>query len=102
MTVVDPAHPLFGRTFRVVARHRGPRDPVSLEVELRDGILIRIPATATDRWYCPAPSTRTRITAVALRQLIALAHQGEAPCPSDPAPSGGGSPKPSGNTSSAS
>jgi hypothetical protein len=102
VTVTDPTHPLFDRTFCVVSRHRRRDAAVSLEVELRDGILIRIPVAATDRGYCPTPSTGTRITAVALRQLIAIAREGEAPCSSDLAPSGDDSPKPSGNTSSAS
>jgi hypothetical protein len=75
---------------------------VSLEVELRDGILIRLPIAATDRGYCPAPSTRTRITAVALRRLIALAQEGEATCPSAPGASGNGSPSTSAGRSSAS
>jgi hypothetical protein len=85
----------------VVSRHRRPDAAVSLEVELRDGILIRIPVAATDRGYCPTPSTGTKITAIALCQLVAIAREGEAPCPSDLAPSGTDSPKSSGNTSSA-
>src|SRR5262249_40836163 len=81
----------FGRTFRVAAQHRSPREPRSFEVEHRDGIIIRIPAAATDRADCPSPSTRTRITADAVRQLLGLLADWGVPCESRLGPSGGGS-----------
>ena len=88
VTVVDPFHPLFGRTFRVAVRHRSPREPLSFEVEHRDGIILRIAAAATDQAYCPSPSTRTRITAVAVRQLLGLLAEWREPCESRRVPSG--------------
>src|SRR5262249_30027219 len=53
ITVVDPFHPLFGRTFPIAVQHRSPREPLSFEVEHGDGIILRIAATSTDRAYCP-------------------------------------------------
>jgi hypothetical protein len=88
VTVVDPFHPLCGRTFRVAAQHRSPREPRSFEVEHRDGIILRIPAAATDAAYCLSPSTRTRITADAVRQVLGLVADWREPCESRLAPSG--------------
>jgi hypothetical protein len=51
VTVVDRCHPLYGRTFRVAAQHRTFRQPVSFEVEHRDGIISRVAAAATDYAY---------------------------------------------------
>jgi hypothetical protein len=95
VTVVDPHHPLYGRTFRVAVPHRSPREPRSFEVEHRDGIILRIAAAATDHAYCPVLSARTRITPAAARQLLGLLADWRDSCASRPAPSGGDSPKPS-------
>jgi hypothetical protein len=93
VTVVDPRHPLYGRTFRVAVPHRSPREPRSFEVEHRDGIILRIAAAATDHAYCPVLSTRTRITPAAIRQVLGLLADWRDSCASHPDPSGGGSPK---------
>src|SRR5262249_4600591 len=92
VTVIDPSHPLFGRTFRLAVQPRSPRPPLSFEVEHRDGIILRIAAAATEHAYCPAPSPRTKITTLALRQLLGLLPDGRDSCASRPAPSGGGLP----------
>src|SRR5580693_355789 len=93
ITVVDPYHPLYGRTFRVAVQHRTRRDPLSFEVEHRDGIILRIAASATDYAYCPSSSPRTKITPVAIRELLGLVAYGRDSCVSRPALSGDGSPK---------
>ncbi len=93
VTVVDPYHPLHGRTFRVAVQHRTLREPLSFQVEHRDGIILRIAATATDYSYCPSPTPRTRITPVAIRQLLGLLSEWSDLCELRPGPSGGGSPK---------
>jgi hypothetical protein len=91
--VVDPYHPLRGRTFRVAVQHRTLREPLSFQVEHRDGIILRIAAAATDYAYCPSPTPRTRITPVAIRQLLGLLSEWSDLCELRPGPSGGGSPK---------
>ena len=93
VTVVDPRHPLYGQTFRVAVQHRSPREPLSFEVEHRDGIILRIAAAATDYAYRPPPSPRTTITSMAIRQLLGLLADWREPCASRPAPSGGDSPQ---------
>ena len=88
VTVVDPRHPLYRHTFQVVARHRTSREPLSFEVEHRDGIILRIAAAATDRAHCPPSSPRSKITPVVLRQLLGLLADWKEPCVSRPVPSG--------------
>src|SRR6201996_6846226 len=50
--VVDPHHPLYGRSFRVIRRstHRAGNFPPSYEVEYRNGISLLIPVAATE-WH---------------------------------------------------
>src|SRR5262249_55645409 len=91
ITVVDPFHPLFGRTFPIAFQHRSPREPRSFEVEHRDGIVIRIAAAATDRSYCPSHLPRTRIRAPAIRRLLSLLAEWREPCESRHVPSGSAS-----------
>jgi len=93
VTVVDPYHPLYGRTFRVAVQHRTLRERLSFEVEHRDGIILRVAAAATDYAYCPSSSPRTKITPVAIRELLGLVADWRDSCVLRPAPSGGGSPK---------
>src|SRR5262249_29866829 len=99
VTVVDPRHPLYGQTFRVAVQHRSPRAPRSFEVHHRDGIILRIAASATDYAYQPPASPRTTITCMAIRQLLGLLADWRPPCASRPDPSGGDSPNESDETS---
>lgn len=71
----DPAHPLFGRTFRVIRRsvHRGGGFPISYEVEHGDAASLLVPITATEpqNW----PENRTKLGVEGLRDLISVAEQ---------------------------
>jgi len=72
--VRDLAHPLFGRTFRVIRSvHRGGNLPISYEVEHRDGASLLIPVAATE----PQPSmeNRTKLSFEALHDLTLLIEQ---------------------------
>jgi hypothetical protein len=75
VTVCEPAHPLFGRTFRVIRRsvHRGGGFPLSYEVEYRDGASLLIPVAATE----PRTSmeNRTKLSVEALHDLTSLVEQ---------------------------
>jgi hypothetical protein len=75
--VCEPAHPLFGRTFRVIRRsvHRGGGFPLSYEVEYRDGASLLIPVAATE----PRKSieNRTKLSVEALHDLTSLVEQFE-------------------------
>ena len=93
VTVIDPCHPLYGRTFRVAVQLRTLREPLFFQVEHRDGIILRIAAAATDYAYCPSSSPRTKITPDAIRVLLGFVADWRDPCVSHPATSGDGSPK---------
>lgn len=74
VTVRDPTHPLFGRTFRVIRSvHRGGGMPVSYEVEHRDGASLLIAVAATE----PQPSSenRTKLSIEALHDLTLAVEQ---------------------------
>jgi hypothetical protein len=75
VTVCEPTHPLFGRTFRVIRRsvHRGGGFPLSYEVEYRDGASLLIPVAATE----PRTSmeNRTKLSVEALHDLTSLVEQ---------------------------
>jgi hypothetical protein len=72
-------------------QHRSPRAPLAFEVHHRDGIIVRIAASATDHAYQPLASPRTTITCMAIRQLLGLLADWRQPCASRPDPSGGDS-----------
>jgi hypothetical protein len=97
--VIDPRHPLYGQTFQVAVHHRSPRPPLSFEVHHRDGIILRIAASATDHAYQPPLSPRTTITCVAIRQLLGLLADWRQPCASRLDPSGSDSRSESDETS---
>jgi hypothetical protein len=48
--VLDPRHPLYGRSFRVICRssHRGGNFPPSFEVEHGSGTSLLVPISATE------------------------------------------------------
>lgn len=87
MTVTDPTHPLFGRTFPVVSVSRQPRGEGYVVVAYRDALRLRLPVPATD---LSSPTTRTpptKWTPAAVREFLALVAEVSPPCPSRP-PSG--------------
>lgn len=73
--VRDPAHPLYGRRFRVVRRiaNRGGNFPRSYEVEHGDETTLLIPVAATES-RDPAENP-TKLSVEALRDLISTAEQ---------------------------
>lgn len=75
VTVFEPTHPLFGRTFRVIRRsvHRGGGFPLSYEVEYRDGASLLIPVAATEPRM--SMENRTKLSVEALHDLTSLVEQ---------------------------
>ena len=68
--VLDPRHPLYGRSFRVICRssHRGGNFAPSYEVEHRGGTSLLVPISVTEPHQ---PSTnRTKLCIEALCELI--------------------------------
>src|SRR4051812_43430369 len=67
---LDPRHPLYGRSFRVLRRstHRGGNFPPSYEVEYRNGSSLLIPVAATE-WH-DSPNDQIKLCIEALRELV--------------------------------
>ena len=71
--VLDPRHPLYGRSFRVIRRstHRGGNFAPSYEVEHRSGTSLLVPISVTEPYEVNANLTKLCIDA--LRDLISQA-----------------------------
>lgn len=69
--VLDPRHPLYGQSFRVVRRsaHRAGNFPPSYEVEYHDGASLLVPIAVTNA--SDIGSNRTKLSIEALRDLVA-------------------------------
>ena len=68
--VLDPRHPLYGRSFRVICRssHKGGNFPPSFEVEHRGGTSLLVPISATESdGLC---ANRPKLSIEALCELI--------------------------------
>ena len=71
--VLDPHHPLYGRTFCVIRRlvQRGGNYPASYEVEYYNGASLLIPVSATE--HNVIRPNLTKLSIEALRDLIVAA-----------------------------
>jgi hypothetical protein len=87
LTVTDPTHPLFGRRFPVRSMGVPEHGAIYVSVVYRDTMTLRIPLAATNL-TAPQPGSPTKLTLDAVLELVTLAEQCEAVCPSDPAMSG--------------
>jgi hypothetical protein len=70
--VLDPRHPLYGRSFRVICRstHRGGNFLPSYEVEFRNGSSLLISIAATE-WE-DSLNNRTKLSIDALQDLVVV------------------------------
>ena len=68
--VLDPRHPLHGRTFQVIGRlpYRGGNFPPSYEVEYRDDVTLLVPVAATE--HHAASDAPTKLSTEALCDLL--------------------------------
>lgn len=71
--VLDPHHPLYGRTFRVIRRvaHRGGNFSPAYEVEFRNGGSLLVPRSATDSDVIRP--NQIKLSIEALRDLVVAA-----------------------------
>jgi hypothetical protein len=77
VTVLDSAHPLFGRTFRVIRSVRpGGGMPISYEVEHRDGASLLVPVAVTEPQM--QAQNRTKLSIEALHDLTMAVEQHDA------------------------
>jgi hypothetical protein len=91
--VVDPAHPLFGRRFRVTLLPYRTPAPQCVFVEFTAGLQIRIPLSATNLRYSPPPGAPLKVSWQSIQELLALSQEWEPPCPSTSHRSGTRCPK---------
>ena len=70
MTVLNPGHPLYGQSFRVLGRspRRGGDFEPSYEVEYRRGVSLLVPVAAVE--YRDLPNARTKLSVDALYYLL--------------------------------
>lgn len=68
--VLDPGHPLYGQSFRVLGRspHRGGNFEPSYEVEYRRGLTLLVPVAAVE--HQDLPNARTKLSVEALYDLL--------------------------------
>jgi hypothetical protein len=71
--VLDPRHPLYGRSFHVIRRvaRGGGNLPPSFEVEHRDGSTLLIPVVATQKYV--DDTNQIKLSVEAVRDLVAVA-----------------------------
>ena len=79
VTVTDPAHPLYGRTFAVVAPASTVGASGQVTVAYRDGILIKIPVVATSLRPASLRPPSSKLSADSVRELVRVARELESP-----------------------
>jgi len=86
ITVTDPGHPLYGRSFTPASARSGASGYV--HVAHRGGTVLRLAMAATSLHPLPHNVVRTKLTLEAIHDLLRLAAEGEhasAPATSGPA-----------------
>jgi hypothetical protein len=86
--VIDPAHPLHGRRFRLLSISRTVQTAGHVWVEYRPGILLMLPIPATSLRPAAPRAIATKLCLEALEDLVATAGESEGACPSSPTRSG--------------
>lgn len=71
ITVVDPAHPLYGKTFKLFGLATLPRHVRSCQVEIAPGLISHIAIASTSLGFKPIENP-TILTANAVRELATL------------------------------
>src|SRR5207248_11523886 len=78
--VIDPGHPLFGRHFPLISISSSPHRPGYAHVGYRDAMVLRIPLASTT--LAPSrPSSPTKLTYDAVKELFLVAEECEVLCP---------------------
>jgi hypothetical protein len=85
--VTDPIHPLFQRTFQLLAVSRGSGGTFHVTVRYRGDIALRLPLQCTSMSDLAKNTIRSKLTAEAVRELLAFVKENES-CPHQPRKSG--------------
>ncbi|WP_275200875.1 hypothetical protein, partial [Bradyrhizobium sp. CSA207] len=72
ITVTDPTHPLYGRRFDLVSAGSSLRPGGCVLVHYRDGILLRIRASATNLYGERLPVPSSKLSLASIRDLLRL------------------------------
>ena len=87
--VVDAAHPLSGKRFRLISIERSTCPESCARVEWRFGLTLLLPLHVTNLGpRRERPTTQTRLSIEALEELVATAEGSEGTCPSSLGTSG--------------
>ncbi|MHC1724860.1 MAG: hypothetical protein AB9866_02355 [Syntrophobacteraceae bacterium] len=73
--IVDPAHPLFGRRFPLVAVSHSSPGARHAMVAYRKDVLLRIPVTATNLFPTPQHLAMAKISLDSVIELVELTSQ---------------------------
>jgi hypothetical protein len=79
VTVTDPAHPLYGRTFAVVASAGTVGAYGQVTVAYRNDILLKIPVVATSLHPTSERLPSSKLSADSVRELVRVARELELP-----------------------
>jgi len=79
VTVTDHAHPLYGRTFDVVAPAGTVGAWGQVTVAYRDDILLKIPVVATSLHLASPHLPSSKLSADSIRELVRIAREFESP-----------------------
>ena len=82
--MTDPAHPLFGRRFKVLGVCRDSTAASHVMVHYRDGIVLRIPLKATSLAALSCDGPRCKLSLTSIQEVMSLVKECE-PC-QPPAP----------------
>ena len=73
ITVTDPAHPLYGRTFMLVSLASASGPGSCALVAYQGDIMLRIPIEATSLWPAVPSRPASKLTLHAIQELVRLA-----------------------------
>ena len=85
--VTDPTHPLFPRKFQLLSVSRGTCGTVHVFVRYRRDVNLRLPLRCTNLSDLEKNTLRSKLTAEAVRDLLALVKENEL-CQHQPRKSG--------------
>ncbi len=92
VTITDPRHPLFKRTFPILSMSNPHFSQGHIYVIYREGVTLRIPLLSTDI-IDNSYSSAIKLTRVSLEELVSLAEEYKILCPITLKKSGKSSPQ---------
>jgi hypothetical protein len=75
--ITDLTHPLWGRRFELAPQHHARGNPEHLFLRYRDGIVLRVPfsASSLSTWNSDTPVAK--LSVVAVEEIVALVKEYE-------------------------